>query len=1037
MEKKGLDVQRYFTREGVDPYSAIAYEKRSSIIRNPDGSVVFEMKNVEVPTSWSQVATDILAQKYFRKAGVPQKDAAGQLILDENGNLKTGPESSIKQVAHRLAGCWRHWGEKHHYFATPEDGQRFYDEVAYMLLTQTAAPNSPQWFNTGLQFAYGITGPAQGHYYVDPDTKQLTRSQDAYTRPAPHACFIQEIKDDLVNEGGIFNVLTNEARIFKYGSGTGTNFSSIRGHGEHLTGGGRSSGLMSFLKIFDRAAGAIKSGGTTRRAAKMVCLDLDHPEIENFIWWKVKEEEKVASLVTGSAILKHHVDTIISAAQHGTNLTANKPLARALRAASKANVPLNYIVRAMDLAKQKQTLNLDIFDTAYEGEAYVTVSGQNSNNSVRIPNTFFKALENGSAWQLKGRINGKVLKEISAEKLWNDIGYCAWASADPGVQYDTTINEWHTCPADGRINASNPCSEYMFLDDTACNLASINLGKLYNDDTGVFDIAGYRHAVRLWTVILEISVLMAQFPSKEVAKKSYDYRTLGLGYANLGSVLMRMGIPYDSDKGRAIAGALTAIMCGESYTASAEMSQHLGAFPRYEQNKDSMLRVVRNHRRAAYAQQDYEGLTITPNAVNQEFCPTDMLAAAHNAWDNALTQGEKHGYRNAQVTVLAPTGTIGLVMDCDTTGVEPDYALVKFKKLAGGGYFKIVNQSVPKALKQLGYTAEQVTAIVNYCVGRGTLKGCPAINYDTLSTKGFTPEKLDILEKQMPNMSELRYAFTLWHLGMGFCTQLGFTEEQLNSPNFNMLSALGFNEQEIAKANEFVCGTMTIEGAPYLKEEHYPIFDCANKCGARGKRYITTHGHLKMLAAAQPFITGAISKTINMARESTVDDIKDAYKFAWENMVKAVALYRDGSKLSQPLNTTMHEHPELQRILNSDEEINGELEEQMAVSNGEEMVQSSTVTTAAAQGMPVLEKPVLIKTNGSTVQTDNTVTTAASIATDGEIATPSAATEHHIDARASGYMGGDEKCSGCGSKMVRRSGVCTICDVCGTTGGCS
>lgn len=990
--QEGLVIPRYFTQEGVDPTTNITYDKRSSIIRNPDGSVVFEMHEVEVPSFWSQVATDILAQKYFRKAGVPYSQPDGSVV--------TGPEKSLKQVAHRMAGCWRHWGEKYHYFASAQDAQVFYDEVVYMILHQIAAPNSPQWFNTGLAFAYGITGPAQGHYYVDPDTKELKLSEDAYTRGQVHACFIQEVKDDLVNESGIFDLLTREARIFKYGSGTGTNFSALRGAGESLSGGGRSSGMMSFLRVLDRAAGSIKSGGTTRRAAKMVCLDMDHPEIEEFIWWKVNEEEKVASLVTGSAILKSHVDTIIQLAHKSSDLVSNKKLARAVREAAHANVPLNYVVRALDLARQQKQMYLDLFDTDYNNEAYLTVSGQNSNNSIRVPNAFFEALDRDEMWPLKARTTGKVIKLVQARQLWEDVGYCAWASADPGVQYDTIINEWHTCPEDGRINASNPCSEYMFLDDTACNLASINLGTLYNDETGTFDVQGYNHAIRLWTIILEISVLMAQFPSKQVALKSYEFRTLGLGYANLGSMLMRMGIPYDSENGRAIAGALTAILCGGSYATSAEMAQYLGTFPGYARNKNHMLRVIRNHRRAAYDDSHYEGLSVVPVAINQQLCPGYLLTTAHRAWDNALSLGKQYGYRNAQVTVIAPTGTIGLAMDCDTTGVEPDYALVKFKKLAGGGYFKIVNQSVPRALKKLGYSPEQIKDIIDYCVGRGTLRGCSGLTYERLRAKGFWDEQIAALERQLPTAFELKNAFTPWVLGMEFCKGLGFTERQLNEPGFSLLVALGFNKHEIEMTQEYVCGTMTIECAPHLKAEHYPIFDCANKCGSKGQRYISTYGHLNMLAATQPFISGAISKTINMARESTVDDIKDAYAFAWKHMVKAVALYRDGSKLSQPLNTTLQDNPELKKVLDLEEAGPGaELHEPV-------MVEASKIE-------PVSESLIAVE------------------------ATPNGDTQTPItDVKTAGYMA-DEKCGSCGNKLVRRNGVCTICDVCGTTGGCS
>ena len=656
-----------------------------------------------------------------------------------------------------------------------------------------------------------------------------------------------------------------EARIFKYGSGVGTNFSKIRGENEKLSGGGYSSGLMSFLKIGDRAAGAIKSGGTTRRAAKMVCLDLDHPEIEGFVNWKVEEEKKVAALIAAG------------------------------------------------------------YSSDYEGEAYRTVSGQNSNNSVRIPNSFFKALEQSKPWELKGRMRGNVVKEISSQKLWDDIAFAAWACADPGVQYDSTINEWHTCPEGGRINASNPCSEYMFLDNTACNLASVNLAHYFDPKTRVFNVKAFEHTCRIWTIVLEISVLMAQFPSKEVAQLSYDYRTLGLGYANLGSALMVNGIPYDSNKARAIGGAITAIMTGTAYATSAEMARELGTFRKYNDNKDHMLRVMRNHRYAAYnSTENYEGLEILPPGIDQKQCPDYLLSAACNAWDKAVEMGEQHGYRNAQTTVIAPTGTIGLVMDCDTTGIEPDFALVKFKKLSGGGYFKIINQAVPEALSNLGYKEHEVTAIVNYAKGAATLIGAPHINIDTLRAKGFTNDELEKLDKGLVAAFEISFAFNIWSLGEDCMKRLGFTAEQYNAPDFNVLRALGFNRKQIAEANEYICGTMTIEGAPYLKKEHYPIFDCANKCGATGERYIHAHGHIKMMAAAQPFLSGAISKTINLPNEAKVDEIKDCYELSWKLGLKANALYRDGCKLSQPLSTKSDVKEEAEEKLETVEEVLGE-----------------------------------------------------------------------------------------------------------------
>ncbi len=828
---KGLQFTRRFTKEDTNVFDLFTYDYRSSVIRNPSGEVVFEMNNVEVPARWSQIATDILAQKYFRKAGVPQPDGT------------SGRETSVKQVAHRMANCWQVWGERYGYFASEKDAQVFYEELVYSILDQACVPNSPQWFNTGLHESYGITGKPQGHYFVDPADDQLKMSTSAYERPQPHACFILSVEDDLVNEGGIMDLWVREARIFKYGSGVGTNFSHIRGEGEKLSGGGTSSGLMSFLKIGDRAAGAIKSGGTTRRAAKMVCLDLDHPEVMNFINWKVEEEKKVGALIAAG------------------------------------------------------------YASDYEGEAYRTVSGQNSNNSIRIPNEFFHRLENDEDWELTARSDGRVMKRIPAREVWNQIAYAAWRCADPGTQYDTTINEWHTCPAGGRIRASNPCSEYMFLDNTACNLASVNLRRFYNEDTNAFDVEGFEYTCRLWTAVLEVSVLMAQFPSKEVAQLSYDYRTLGLGYANLGSMLMVMGIAYDSEEARGIAGAITAIMTGVAYKTSAEMAGVLGAFPRYEENKENMLRVMRNHRLAAYDADEYEGLEIKPQGLKAKYCPDYLLKAATKAWDEAVQLGEKYGYRNAQATVIAPTGTIGLVMDCDTTGVEPDFALVKFKKLSGGGYFKIINQSVPAALKNLRYTDKQIDTIVKYAVGSATFAGAPYINHQTLSEKGFIAEEIKKLDAAVGSAFEIGFVFNVYTLGEECLQRLGFKPAQYYNFEWSLLEALGFSDAEIEAANDFVCGTMTIEGAPHLREEHLAVFDCANKCGKKGQRYIHAHGHIRMMAAAQPFISGAISKTINLPNEATVEEIADAYMLSWQLGLKACALYRDGSKLSQPLST--------------------------------------------------------------------------------------------------------------------------------------
>ncbi len=1278
-----MRIERRFTKKGESPYQGITFVTRSSEIRNPDGSTVFKLDGIQVPESWSQLAVDILAQKYFRKAGVPQVGPDGAPLAGPDGTPVLGGERDARQVFHRLAGCWTHWGKTHGYFNTEEDAAAFYDELCAMLARQMAAPNSPQWFNTGLHWAYGLSGPAQGHYYVDPVTHEITKSTNAFERPQVHACFIQSIEDDLVNEHGIMDLWVREARLFKYGSGTGTNFSKLRAEGERLSGGGRSSGLMSFLKIGDRAAGAIKSGGTTRRAAKMVCLDLDHPDVEEFINWKVIEEQKVAAMVTGSKICAKRLNAVLRAChvpdgQGGTkvetDLEKNPELRAAVREARRDAVPEAYIQRMFAFARQGFTqFVFHEYDTDFEGKAYQTVSGQNSNNSVRIPNRFFEVLERDGDWALTRRTDGTVAKTVRARDLWDQIAAAAWQCADPGVQYDTTINEWHTCPADGRINASNPCSEYMFLDDTAClagdmrvatreglvpvselyrrqqngeavyiktelaseaadhrqlayrpavvvktgqkrvyrvklstgqelrltedhkvltedgwkevrrlivnedaiemqresvpldfgacdharieraqflgwllgdgvfteesgaqllfgpedtyarerlaayfqqvhrecggssrgisvheqanggcqigtmaagvieyltslgmkpapatgkrvpdsiftepkvaqaafigalfsadgavdvketsdaslcsvhlasssrellrdvqvlladfgirsyigwyhpasrknaqgqlkiygsqaykfchligfplsprkakeamtvaeqpwrgnvnegrcarvidiveegieevydvsepvthsliveglivhncNLASLNLGQFYTPD-GRFLLEDFRHAVRLWTIVLEISVLMASFPSRAIAEKSFVFRTLGLGYANLGTVLMRLGIPYDSPRARAICGALTAILTGEAYATSAEMAAELGPFEGYARNREAMLRVIRNHRRAAYnaPPEEYEGLTIPPQGIQPEHCPPDLLLGARRAWDRALELGTAYGFRNAQATCIAPTGTIGLVMDCDTTGIEPDFALVKFKKLAGGGYFKIINQSLPPALKTLGYTDAQIQDIVTYCTGRGTLKGAPAINHETLQAKGFDAAALERLEAALGQAFEIQFAFNKWTLGEAFCREkLGLTEQQLNEPNFNLLRALGFTQEEILAANDYCCGTMTVEGAPHLKPEHLPVFDCANRCGRTGQRFIPVDAHIRMMAAAQPFISGAISKTINMPADATIEDVKAAYLLAWRSMVKAVALYRDGSKLSQPLNAS-------------------------------------------------------------------------------------------------------------------------------------
>ncbi len=940
-----MKIERKFTRSGQDAYADIDFVSTVSEIRNPDGSIVFHLDNVEVPAKWSQVASDVIAQKYFRKAGVPValKKVAEKGVpeflwrsVPATDDTKTVGETSSKQVFDRLAGAWAYWGWKGGYFTKESDARAYFDEMRHMLATQRAAPNSPQWFNTGLHWAYGIDGPSQGHYYVDYKTGKLTKSKSAYEHPQPHACFIQSVKDDLVGEGGIMDLWVREARLFKYGSGTGTNFSSLRAANEPLSGGGKSSGLMGFLKIGDRAAGAIKSGGTTRRAAKMVIIDADHPDIEEYINWKVKEEQKVASIVAGSKMHEQKLNLIFGAirewdgtAEDACDPKKNDALKAAIREAKKVAIPETYVKRVLDYAKQGYgSIEFPTYDTDWDSEAYASVSGQNSNNSIRVTDAFLRAVKNDGPWELIRRTDGSVAKTIKARDLWEDVGHAAWACADPGIQFHDTVNDWHTCPEDGAIRGSNPCSEYMFLDDTACNLASMNLLTFLKD--GKFQSDDYMHATRLWTLTLEISVTMAQFPSQEIAKRSYDFRTLGLGYANIGGLLMNMGFSYDSQEGRALCGALTAIMTGVAYATSAEIAGELGAFSGYTRNRDHMLRVIRNHRNAAYgASTGYEGLATKPVPLDHKGCPDQSLVdLAMTSWDEALRLGEAHGYRNAQTSVIAPTGTIGLVMDCDTTGIEPDFALVKFKKLAGGGYFKIINQSVPAALEKLGYASNQIEEIVAYAVGHGSIGNAPGINHTALIGHGFGPAQIQKIEGALASAFDIRFVFNQWTLGEEFCTGvLGIPTDKLNDPTFDLLRHLGFSKRDIELANDHVCGTMTLEGAPHLQEEHLSVFDCANACGKKGKRYLGVNSHIYMMAAAQSFISGAISKTINMPNDATITDCQKAYELSWSLGVKANALYRDGSKLSQPLAASLVEDDdEAAEILES-----GSMQEKAAV----------------------------------------------------------------------------------------------------------
>lgn len=807
----GLTFGRYFTKSAVHPFDEIEWERRDAAIYNEKGNTIFKQDQVEVPTFWTQLATDIAASKYFRKAGVPDVES----------------EDSARQLVTRVARTLRRAGEEiGGYFATPDDAETFEMELTHILVTQRGAFNSPVWFNCGLWHEYGIKG-AGGNYHWDREEKQVNITQNAYQYPQNSACFIQSVDDSL---DSMLDLQKAEVRLFKYGSGTGSNFSKVRAKGEHLSSGGESSGVLSFLEGFDRWAGSIKSGGTTRRAAKMVILDMDHPEIVDYIDWKMKEEEKAKTLIAAG------------------------------------------------------------YPADFNGEAYGTVSGQNSNNSVRISDIFMEAYLQGKPWQTTYRTSGEVADEYEAKTLMEKIAEAAWACADPGVQFDDTIQKWHTCKQTDRIYASNPCSEYLFLDDSACNLASINLVKYLNDDD-TFDIDGFRATVRVFITAMEIIVSLSSYPTAKIARRSHEYRPLGLGFANLGALLMRLGIPYDSAEACSYAGAITAILSGQGYQTSAEIAKSIGPFAGYAKNRNSMLGVINMHRDAAYK-------------IDATTCPSDLLEAAREDWDICQQKGENWGYRNSQISVIAPTGTIALLMDCDTTGIEPEFALVKFKKLAGGGYIKIVNQSVRDALEKLGYIPQHIEAIVTHIVGTGTLEGTPYINPESLKYKGFTEEDIERVEEMLPSAFDLNLAFAPGILGDACLERLGIAADKAASPDFDLLTYLGFNPSEIASAEEIICGTGTVEGAPHLSSKHYPVFDCAVQSGKHGTRFIHHMGPLRLMAAVQPFISGAISKTVNVPREATVDDIKELYIEAWRLGVKCLAIYRDGSKGSQPLSTS-------------------------------------------------------------------------------------------------------------------------------------
>ncbi|OGV63476.1 MAG: ribonucleoside-diphosphate reductase, adenosylcobalamin-dependent [Lentisphaerae bacterium RIFOXYC12_FULL_60_16] len=707
-------------RSDKSPFDEIDWDHRKASITDDKGATVFVQDNAEVPKSWSMLATNVVASKYFH-----------------GGKGSTKREHSVRQLVHRVTRTIADWGISGGYFSTPEDGERFYNELSTICLNQYGSFNSPVWFNVGLFHVYGYSSDSRASFVWDPDKQSVVQEPNSFKCPQASACFIQSVEDTMED---IMRLAGTEAILFKYGSGTGTDLSTLRSTKERLSGGGTPSGPLSFMRVYDQVAAVVKSGGKTRRAAKMQSLKIHHPDILDFIQCKSREEKKAWSLI-----------------EQG-------------------------------------------YDGSFGGEAYESVMFQNANLSVRLTDAFMQAVEQDKTFQTLAVTSGKPVDEHKAREVFKLIAEGTHLCGDPGVQYDTTVNRWHTCPASGRINASNPCSEFMFVDNSACNLSSMNLMK-FIDESGAFDVDRFRHVVRILIIAQEILVDSASYPTREIAENSHRFRPLGLGYANLGALLMRLGMPYDSDEGRGFASTVTALMSGHAYATSQELARAMGTFDAYEKNRDGMLNVMRMHREALHA-------------LDTSVCPTTLRRAAEQAWDQVLEQAPKSGFRNSQVTLLAPTGTIGFMMDCDTTGVEPDIALVKYKQLAGGGLMKLVNRTIQPALICLGYSDDEIAAIIKH-----------------------------------------------------------------------------IDEQE------------TIEGAPGLKPEHLPVFDCAFK-PKNGTRYISYRAHLRMMAAVQPFLSGAISKTINMPQDATVNDIMQAYMDGWKLGLKAVAIYRDGSKRTQPLNTS-------------------------------------------------------------------------------------------------------------------------------------
>lgn len=896
---------------------------------------------VEVPSSWSKTSIDILVNQYFRKDGLPtilrkvaednipswlQRSEADIAKLNNlPQNERYSAESSAKNVFKRIAGAWTYWGYKKSYFTSEEDAKNFFEEIQYIIYKQIASPNAPQLFNTGLHWAYGITGEAQGHYYFSETNNAILPSTNTYERPQTQSCFIQSVEDDLVNKDGIYDLMLKEAKIFKYGSSSGSNFSNIRGKGEKLSGGGHSTGVMSFLKISDFSADVVRSGGNTKSGSKMVVLDADHPEIEDFINWKIKEDEKIVSMVTGSNIVKRILELIFEACKDYQGLEENKynhlvneKLKSVIFLASNLMVPEKYIDRALLLAKQNiYDINYAIFTTAWDLEASKTVTGKNTTTFISITNTFMTKYYNNENWYLINRYDGSSYKTIKTSEIFANIAMASWSCNNVGILFHDNTNDWNTCINDGLIKTSTPNFEYLFLDDTACSIAIINLIHFYKKDQNklIIDTEKLEHVTYLLTIALDISVAMGELPSLKIAQTSFKYRSIGIGYTNAASLLMSMALPYDSKEGRSLIANISAFITGCAYQASAKIAKIKCPFPAYENNKQVFINVIHNHLCALKNEDNYKNIHNKPQALNYNYCiDKGLYNKTLEIWQNILQLAQTIGFRNAQVSCIMPNNNVNIMLDCNTCGIEPDNSLIKYYTDNTGNYNRVVSPYVIEGLSNLGYSEEQIQDIKHHLIGRKTLKSAPFINKKTLSQLGFTSVELEKIENSLASTFNIQFSFNKYIIGDEFCENvLKLDINQLKNPNFSLLEALGFTSEQITEANYYVNGYLTLEDAPHLQKKHINIFTCSVISG-KGTKYITPQAHINMVASVQPFITGGISKTLVLPYNSTIEICKEIYEYAWQVGIKVLSITREGSLLHHPLQATLFGNNILDKI---------------------------------------------------------------------------------------------------------------------------